>query len=211
MTDPASPPFLWLGDHPAADFANTALIAGGEPADLLASDGDLLRWLQESGLPLCAEAMEAAARGKITGLLPEARQLRTCIKEAAYALAESRPMPESAIAGLNRVLGEAPAVLKLVRGRKILELRSARVGLSPQAVVAPVAEAAARLFAEASQPPSPERPEQPVVRRCENPDCVLLFVATAGNHRRRWCSMNLCGNVMKVRAHRARLRAAQSR
>lgn len=211
MTSHARPAFLWLGDHPAADFANTALISGGEPADLLASDGDLLLWLRESGLPLCAEAMESAAKGKISGLLPEARQLRTCIKEAAYALAAGRPIPESAIAGLNRVLQAAPAVLKLARGRQFLELRSSRVGLSAQAVVAPVAEAAARLFAEASRPASPDHPDQPVIHKCENPDCVLLFVTTAANHRRRWCSMNLCGNVMKVRAHRARQRAAEAR
>ena len=32
--------------------------------------------------------------------------------------------------------------------------------------------------------------------RCENPECVLLFVNKTG--RRKWCSMKICGNRSKV-------------
>ena len=34
------------------------------------------------------------------------------------------------------------------------------------------------------------------LKRCSNPDCVLLFIDEGG--RRKWCSMKICGNRKKV-------------
>ncbi|MGE0246553.1 MAG: CGNR zinc finger domain-containing protein [Pyrinomonadaceae bacterium] len=36
------------------------------------------------------------------------------------------------------------------------------------------------------------------VRKCERPDCILYFYDTTKNHKRRWCSMAICGNRAKV-------------
>ncbi|MFD1932920.1 MULTISPECIES: CGNR zinc finger domain-containing protein [Nonomuraea] len=41
-----------------------------------------------------------------------------------------------------------------------------------------------------------ERPER--VRKCANPACVLWFADVSKNGRRRWCSMEGCGNRAKV-------------
>jgi predicted RNA-binding Zn ribbon-like protein len=45
-----------------------------------------------------------------------------------------------------------------------------------------------------------------LVKKCENAACVLFFYDTTKNHSRRWCSMRVCGNRMKVAAHYQRLR-----
>jgi predicted RNA-binding Zn ribbon-like protein len=42
------------------------------------------------------------------------------------------------------------------------------------------------------------------VRMCAAEDCGLLFVDTSRPGRRRWCSMERCGNRAKIRAHRTR-------
>ncbi|MFE1234963.1 CGNR zinc finger domain-containing protein [Streptomyces sp. NPDC058745] len=42
------------------------------------------------------------------------------------------------------------------------------------------------------------------IRVCGSGNCALLFVDTSRPGRRRWCSMDRCGNRHKVRAHRAR-------
>jgi predicted RNA-binding Zn ribbon-like protein len=42
------------------------------------------------------------------------------------------------------------------------------------------------------------------VRRCAGNDCLLTFVDTSRPGRRRWCSMERCGNRAKVRAFRNR-------
>jgi len=45
------------------------------------------------------------------------------------------------------------------------------------------------------------------IRVCANPDCRWAFYDESRNRTRRWCSSQACGNVMKVRRHRARHRA----
>jgi predicted RNA-binding Zn ribbon-like protein len=42
------------------------------------------------------------------------------------------------------------------------------------------------------------------VRKCDR--CVLLFQDTSKKGTRRWCSMQLCGNRLKVAAYAARKR-----
>jgi hypothetical protein len=42
------------------------------------------------------------------------------------------------------------------------------------------------------------------LKRCEGSRCALLFVDTSRSGRRRWCSMERCGNRAKVAAHRRR-------
>ncbi|TMF88834.1 MAG: hypothetical protein E6I08_06360 [Chloroflexi bacterium] len=44
------------------------------------------------------------------------------------------------------------------------------------------------------------------IKECANPDCSWLFYDETRNLSRRWCQVNYCGNLMKVREHRARRR-----
>lgn|SRR6266550_1490100 len=41
------------------------------------------------------------------------------------------------------------------------------------------------------------------VRRCANKNCALIFLDESVNGTRRWCDPRLCGNLIKVRQHRA--------
>ena len=67
----------------------------------------------------------------------------------------------------------------------------------PEDLLAPLADAAARLFAEIP----PDR-----VRQCAS--CVAHFYDNSKKGNRRWCSMQMCGNRQKVAAYAARQRAA---
>ncbi|WP_030775886.1 CGNR zinc finger domain-containing protein [Streptomyces sp. NRRL S-920] len=42
------------------------------------------------------------------------------------------------------------------------------------------------------------------IRRCASDNCYLIYVDTSRPGRRRWCSMEHCGNLHKVRTLRAR-------
>jgi predicted RNA-binding Zn ribbon-like protein len=66
----------------------------------------------------------------------------------------------------------------------------------------PVAEAVATLLAKG---------DFSLVRKCESPDCTLWFHDRTKSHHRRWCSMALCGNRMKVAAFRARQKGGHER
>lgn len=44
------------------------------------------------------------------------------------------------------------------------------------------------------------------IRKGANPQCGLTFVDTSRPGKRRWCSMDRCGNMMKLRTYRERHR-----
>jgi predicted RNA-binding Zn ribbon-like protein len=56
-------------------------------------------------------------------------------------------------------------------------------------LLAAIARSAAELLVEGSAAP---------IRRCSNPKCRLFFYDDSRTHRRRWCSMAVCGNRHKV-------------
>ncbi len=49
------------------------------------------------------------------------------------------------------------------------------------------------------------------IKACANPDCSWLFYDESLNRSRRWCQSNYCGNLIKVREHRARRRISDPR
>lgn len=49
------------------------------------------------------------------------------------------------------------------------------------------------------------------VRECGSATCEWLFLDKSRNHTRRWCDMNDCGNVAKVRRFRQRQRAPKAK
>jgi predicted RNA-binding Zn ribbon-like protein len=42
------------------------------------------------------------------------------------------------------------------------------------------------------------------IKECEHPDCSLLFFDDSQSSRRRWCSMDRCGNLVKIAGYRRR-------
>ncbi|WP_121101274.1 CGNR zinc finger domain-containing protein [Litorimonas taeanensis] len=39
------------------------------------------------------------------------------------------------------------------------------------------------------------------IKQCANPSCILTFKDTSKSGRRKWCSMEVCGNRAKVATH----------
>ncbi|MGY0463029.1 CGNR zinc finger domain-containing protein [Kitasatospora sp. cg17-2] len=93
----------------------------------------------------------------------------------------------------------------------VLNRAAARPPLAPQ--IAPDGTAAPPLPGDGDQLASTlardaialfTGPHADRIRECGAEDCQLLFVDTSRPGRRRWCSMERCGNRHKVRALRAR-------
>ena len=64
---------------------------------------------------------------------------------------------------------------------------------------APIVNAAADFLAES---------DFSRIRKCES--CVVHFFDTSKKGSRRWCSMNICGNKLKVAAYQKRKRTNDS-
>ena len=183
---------LFVGDDLALDFINTAYGVDEEHQECLASDAQVLNWLQRAGLPVSAEGVQ----GRPGALLKAALALRGTARE----LVERRKAGGVGdTTALNRVLALGNAYGELLWSKRqgpAFEQRR-RVG-SVEALLVPVAEALASLLAQG---------DFELVRKCESSDCTLWFHDHTKSHRRRWCSMAQCGNRMKVAAFRARQKA----
>lgn len=193
---------LRVGDHPALDFLNSVFTPQDEPVDLLRDGASLLKWLETSGVVTAAVSSGAATctPQQLSRLSADARALREWFRELLFrwSVGGARSVRAADLAQINALLAKGPLHQTLVRAPEGLELRAERHAGSPGAVLAELAATCADLLAT-------HRAEQ--VRKCENPACTLWFADTKRGPRRRWCSMAVCGNRMKVAAHRARQRA----
>ncbi|MDE1908885.1 MAG: ABATE domain-containing protein [Pseudomonas sp.] len=178
-----------LADHPVLDMLNTRANVDGVPFEFWQGDADVERWLvrlgwaEEGAVPVFEEgALLGAARG---------------LREVIRVLLEQRKAGQQGDpAALNAFLRKAvshpqlawpaPGELRLERQRKVQ---------TAEQFLAPIAEAAATLLVEG---------DFGLVRTCEHPECVLWFYDRTKGHKRRWCSMALCGNRHKVAEFRKR-------
>lgn len=76
-----------------------------------------------------------------------------------------------------------------------VELDAGGVRLAAETAIGRIAAAVARLAIE-------NRWER--VKICPADDCLAAFYDESRNHSRQWCSMRVCGNRAKARAHRER-------
>jgi predicted RNA-binding Zn ribbon-like protein len=113
-------------------------------------------------------------------------------------LAAGKAVTAETIAAINQVLGSRPVYRCLSRQGAAIVSTLASADERAIHLLAPVAESAAWLL---------EHGNRALLRRCENPGCVLYFYDTTRNARRRWCSMSGCGSRAKAAAYYRRKRA----
>jgi predicted RNA-binding Zn ribbon-like protein len=197
--------FHLIGNRFCIDFANT--VVGPHGGDALEGWGEVAEFLAAAGAADAAEgrrlrALEAAAPREVGRALALARALRDALRRILGARVTGRRLDPAWLAPINAALaaGEGHEVIELTRGGARRRFVARRGG--PEAALAPVARSAAELLEEGPGAP---------VRRCGNPRCVLYFYDASRTGRRRWCSMAVCGNRMKVAAHARRARATRPR
>ena len=191
--------FFLVANDPCLDFVNTTAVIGGESVDLIDGFGRLVEWLGAAGLADAAacDALRRHSGGEAEATVAEARQFRAGLRRAAEAAADGGAVPASVVRAVNTVLRRGPRYIHLRGSGRAFE-KTLRVDeWSPARLLVPVAEAAATLLAER---------DLARVKRCGNPACVLFFYDASKNQGRRWCSMEVCGNRMKVAAHHRRRR-----
>jgi predicted RNA-binding Zn ribbon-like protein len=191
--------FLFIGNQPALDFLNTRPVLNGEATELLPDFNALLRWFRAAGLLGPREAANfqqrwgKSARARQT--VEAMREWRERLRKDLLAWEGGAAVHRSTIEELNRLMASHPMRTRLKAGEKTpltelyFDLRQ------PEDLFAPLAHSAAGLFASVDR----ER-----VRKCDQ--CVLHFHDISKKGTRRWCSMQMCGNRLKVAAYAARQR-----
>ncbi len=184
--------FSWVGNHPALDLCNTELVTHGRLVDVLAVPGDLEAWAaaMRSLRGVAGLAWPGGSSGRET--LRWTRALRAALRGVLDPTAAPGDHGQ-----LNQVLQRDRGSFQVVPGDTV------RVTGSHAASRFRLDLAAATLDVFSRDRAS--------VRRCGNPACTLLFLDTSKSGRRRWCSMQTCGNRAKVAAHYQRSRDLSAR
>jgi predicted RNA-binding Zn ribbon-like protein len=187
VTSPNSPvPFL--GGRLCLDFVNTTPSHGD-----LSWEG-LIVLLQATGIVSIERGAQLLALPQTDpqaaeGLLLKARRLSTSLRKALPAMQRKQKIATEWVEPVNDILRitEGHDELIFEQGAWRMEFVAREGGLDW--LLAAIARSAAELVAEGSKAP---------LRLCANPQCGLFFYDKSRTHRRRWCSMSVCGNRSKV-------------
>jgi predicted RNA-binding Zn ribbon-like protein len=189
----------------ALDFVNTVEWRGREGPDRgehLVSYDALLAWAEGAGVLTTAHtaALAAAARARpadAEAALGSALALRDALARLLPVETRHQAGPD-ALATVNAVLVDAVSAPRLVPEDGHFRLAWPVPDTRLDAPTWPVARATVDLLTSA---------EERWVRACADPECGWLFFDESRGHRRRWCSMETCGNRAKARRHYARARS----
>lgn len=189
---------FFIADHRALDFLNSVASPHGKTIDWLEDGASLQAWLSQgfggvSGVAVNPNELKATAA--------HARTLREWFRGfvAKHAGTKLTPAVVRALKPLNELLANDQGFQQIVAGdgSEPLVLRSAHRSNAPNAALQPVAQAMADLLCHA---------DLTQVRQCEGEGCILWFLDVSKSHKRRWCSMAVCGNRAKVEQYRTRQR-----
>jgi predicted RNA-binding Zn ribbon-like protein len=151
--------------------------------------GDLDHW--------AADVVGAAPLKATEDELELAVRLQAAIWSVADALIDRRPVSERDGDLLNELAAYPSLTPRLMPG----PTRAWMDGHGARNVLSSVARDAIDVFGG---------PRASRLKRCEGSRCALLFVDTSRSGRRRWCSMERCGNRAKVAALRRRRKESDS-
>ena len=191
--------FLFVANRPILDLLNTKPVLADGPTELLPDVRALERWLIASGTVTSAKA-KATLRSwrrsaEAVAFLEQLIAFREELRKAVLRIESGSAPADAFLTEVNSLLLQHPVPVLLHRrdGKVIretlFELRR------PTDLWAPIIDATAHLLAET---------ESSRIRRCES--CVVHFFDISKKGSRRWCSMNICGNKVKVAAYQRRKR-----
>jgi predicted RNA-binding Zn ribbon-like protein len=183
---PILPKHEFVAGRLSLDFCNS-LSPARRPTqrDRIATPDDFLAWARRAGARLPEKPVPRT--------LARLHRLRAALTGIFHALAQARTPPASELAVLNEELAEARAAERLVAAERAFGVEDTAPELIDRFRHAIARDAAALLTGDLRR-----------VKRCPSHDCLWLFHDDSKNLSRRWCAMDDCGTLAKVRRYRGR-------
>ena len=183
------------GNRLCLDFANLPYTSG-DPFAHPTSWLELIDFLADKRIISGARSAELSALTQSDPrsagiLMKQAERLGDSLRLAFAAMASGSEVKPEWVAPVNALLEitEGHDQLQREPGGWKLGFRARHEGL--EWLLAAIARSGAELIAEGAKGG---------LQRCDHPNCRLMFYDDSKTHRRRWCSMALCGNRSKVAA-----------
>jgi predicted RNA-binding Zn ribbon-like protein len=184
------PAHRFVGGRLALDFANIV------PGNAELSWSELIAFLEAARIVTPERGGELLALSRSNPpsaefLLGKAQRLGSALRLAFDALLHRQKIAGEWVDAVNDILRITEGHDELVSTDHHWEIQFVAREGDLEWLLAAVARSAAEIIAEGAHAR---------LRLCANPRCGLFFYDTSRTHRRRWCSMTVCGNRHKVAA-----------
>jgi len=186
LPKPVLPKHEFVAGRLSLDFCNSlSPTRRATLRDRIAHPDDFLAWARRAGAKLTERPAPKA--------LARLHRLRAALTAIFHAVAQDRTPPAGDLAVLNEELAEARAAERLAPAHGGYEVEDAAPDLIDRFRHAIARDAAALLTGDLRR-----------IKRCPAHDCLWLFHDESKNLSRRWCAMDDCGTLAKVRRYRGR-------
>jgi len=198
---PLGETFRCPGGALCLDFCNSGQGARNRnKEEWLTGFADLIDWLEAAGAIEGAHAARLRAEGAKS---PEAAQelwlralrFRDALARVFLAKTEARSADEADLRTVEAEYARSASFARLAPSADGFAWGVDAKAAALDAALRPLASSAVELLTSS---------RLARLRRCGNETCYWLFVDETRNCSRRWCEMASCGNLMKVRRHRAK-------
>jgi predicted RNA-binding Zn ribbon-like protein len=191
--------FLFVANRPILDFLNTRPVLSEEPTELLSDVRALERWLIASRIVSSAKTKTLVRSWRnspeATSFHKDLIAFRERLRDSVLHMEDGAAPPDEFIREINAGLLRHPPITMLRKREERIVREPFFDPQRPADLWAPFLDGTANLLSD---------PETQRLRKCEA--CVVHFFDTSKKGSRRWCSMNICGNKLKVAAYQRRKR-----
>lgn len=177
--------FPLISGNLSLDLVNTEIVRRGIRKDLLITSEDVIEWLHsvKGNISFWNEQRFIEIQERMSQVTLSILNIRLMLRKQFELIADQHEISDEFITYLEKQIEKAPFMYKL----KEQNLIPFPIGKIEDVIASLIAFDALKLMAE---------DKLIALKRCSNPDCVLLFIDESG--RRKWCSMKICGNRNKV-------------
>lgn len=183
-----------LGGAAWINLVNTTYIYNKEVIDILSDQSSTLRWLKENNLLRESDELSLENKELLISLMDELYSLRQLCKVILSDIEQHRKLSLNTTDQLKMLVQQVKVCLTLVPSDE-------KLTIVPEGTTTTDHVRYNILYSiiHTLDSISTER-----IRRCEHQECILHFVDTSKSGKRRWCSMELCGNRQKASEYYAR-------
>ncbi|MEW5570319.1 CGNR zinc finger domain-containing protein [Rossellomorea marisflavi] len=173
---------LWI------NLVNTTYISNKQKIDILANASSALQWLKENSLLRESDELYLEQKESLDSLIVELQSIRTLCN---IILSEITQRGELSLETTNRI----KKVVENLQINPTINSKNDKLKMTFEGktvedhVMYNIMESMMNTFENTSL----ER-----IRKCNHEECKLYFVDTSKSGKRRWCSMELCGNRKKA-------------
>ena len=180
----------FISNSMSLNLVNTEENRRGKRHDLLVNDQQVSHWLEIMFSERVILTEQFSQTNQYTHEEVSAlRELRSILQNGFQDIADGLQVDEQWVDTLESYTNKAPFTF-VIKENRLLPIPS---GTYANAVLSLIAYETLELLVSG---------KLVTIQKCSNPKCIWLFMDATG--KRKWCSMKICGNRMKVARHEHR-------